>query len=145
MKAKVLEMVDLLAGSFEKMTGDIAIEGLEGVDLKDYPQPIRELRDFISSKLSAARESYEEVAVSVVSKYFTEEDIDAVIAYNKSEAGQKMRKFTLAAQNEFVDEVRKWRNTTLEPYAEDVKRMLGVVEPVAAKDHVASAATGKGR
>lgn len=129
MKEKALEMVGCLVGSFEKMIDSIAVTGIEGVAPADYPEPIKNLKSFICEKLTAARDGYEDGITKTVSKHLTEDEIDTVIAFNKSTAGRKMRELNEVMQADFMEATGKWRNATLEPYQEEIKQLLGVVEP----------------
>lgn len=135
MREKALEMVAMLVGPFENMLGNIALyeAGEDGL-LPDeqLPQPLVELRNFIKEQLTAARAGYDDAVVEVIAQYLTEEEIDTVLAFNKSTAGQKLRGSDRLMQRDFMIASTKWRNSVLEAHQDKMKALLGVVEPAPA-------------
>jgi hypothetical protein len=135
MREKALEMVDMLVGPFENMLANIAVHetGENGLLPDDQlPQPLVELRNFIREQLTAARSGYEDAIAEVVAQYLTEGEVDTVLAFNKSEAGQKMRVGSRLMQRDFMIASAKWRNAVLEAHQGKMKILLGVVEPAPA-------------
>jgi hypothetical protein len=135
MREKALEMIELLVGPFEKMLDNIALyEAGESALLPDdeLPQPMVELRNFIKEQLTAARAGYEDAVAEVIARYLTEEEVDVILAYNKSAAGQKLKSNDRLMQRDFMVASSKWRNATLEAHQGKMKALLGVVEPAPA-------------
>jgi hypothetical protein len=78
-----------------------------------------------------------------VEKYLTEEDVDAVLAWNASPTAKKMRDIcgiNGPVQRDFVEAAAKWRYETLEKHQDEVKKLLLIVEPTPAPIPEASAA-----
>jgi hypothetical protein len=132
MRAKILEMIDLLVSPFDAVIDGVAVDGMEGVEPDLVPEPVQQMVTFIKEKLGANRAGYEDAMVAVVEKYLAEEDVDAVLAFNKSATGTKLRGVQQALQDDLMIASANWRNSTLEPHVEEVKRMIGATEPAPA-------------
>ncbi len=129
MRQKILEMFEMLVTPFDKMIDGIAIDGMEGVEADLVPEPVQLVLALIKEKLTANRAAFEDGVVEIVQRYLTEEDVDTIIAFNKSAGGSKLRDCFGKIQDELSEAAGKWRNDTLEPHQDEVKRMLGAVEP----------------
>lgn len=133
MREKTLEMASLLIAPFEKMIDSASfVDGFEDVPHDLTPEPIRNLVTLIKEKLSEARTGYEDAIVEVISRYLTEDDVDVILAFNKSTAGQKLLAVNVKIQADLNESTGKWRNATLEPHLEEVKRVIGATEPAEA-------------
>lgn len=126
LRTKALTMIDILVGTFEHMIDNIAVDGLEGVDKELWPEEVKKLHAFIAEKLTEDRDGYENVIVDVISKHLDESDIDAIIEFNRSATGVKLRAINQTIQNEMMLVTGKWRNAALEKHTEEVKRLMGI-------------------
>lgn len=132
MRKKILEMLDMLVSTFDNVIGSVAVDGMEGIEPDLIPEPVLQMQTFVKEKLGANRAGYEDAMVAVVEKYLTEEDVDAILAFNKSPSGTKLRGLIAGLQDDIMIAAANWRNSTLEPHVEEVKRMLGATEPAPA-------------
>lgn len=131
---KYLELVDFMS-PFQRMIDAISLsEANEVGDLPDdrLTPPLVALRDFIKEKLSANIQAYRTAAAEVVARYLDEEDVEAILAYNKSAAGQKLMAVSLEMQRDVMHAAAKWRHETLEAHQSEMKELIGVVDPAPA-------------
>jgi hypothetical protein len=135
MREKSLEMVELLVSPFQKMIDSIAMSeaGVAGV-LPDeqLTPPLIALRDVIRAKLTEERAGYEDGAARVIESYLTENEVDQILAFNKSAVGQKLLGCHMQMQRDFMNMTAEWRYKALEAHQEEMKKILCVVEPAPA-------------
>lgn len=133
MREKILELADVQFGDnhFQTMIDNTTVNGYEGIDPETLPERIQAARQFIQEKLAAARLAYEDAEVEFFGTRLTEEDIDANLAFARTDCARKIRQINVS---EWHEQAAKWRNETLEPHIAEVKKLMGLdeLEPVPA-------------
>ncbi len=133
-REKILEMVAILVCPFDQMIADTKLDGLEDVPSELIPAPAQKLLTFIKEKFTANRIGYEDAIVAVVEKHLTENDVESILAFNKSAVGRKLRSLNMQIQNDLSDANISWRNSTMESHIEEFRELAGVTEPAPLED-----------
>jgi hypothetical protein len=133
-EAEIIEMRDLLFGPFQNMIDTITVDGFEGVDPELFPEWAKRMLAFLKEKLSAARDAHERAIVAVFRKHLTEVDVDVILTYNRTSTAKKLREITKALFDDLQATSAQWRNATLEPHVDEVKRIMGIEEPAPRTD-----------
>ncbi len=133
-EAEIIEMRDLLFGSFQHMIDTITVDGFEDVPPELFPEWAKHMLAFLKEKLSAARDAHETAIIGVFRKHLTEADVDVILTYNRTSTAKKLREITKALFDDLQETSAQWRNATLEPHVDEVKRIMGIEEPTPRTD-----------
>lgn len=132
MREKALELMRLTVGTFDTLIDSIAIENFQGADPSTIPEQLQQMLAVVKDTLTKKHSQFEDAIVAVYEKYFTEADVDAMLAFNHSVVGEKLRSCSIALQNDLIEATANWRNDALKENQAEISRILGVVEPAPA-------------
>ena len=151
---------DVVVGAIKEALA--AAQDITNDDIASLPPDLQRLVEITRESLGAARQAYEDKIVSIYEKHFspddltvlvpffksntnqqlrdggllnpalTNEDIDTLAVFLKSEPGQKYRTLHIALQNELTIATSHWRNEALDSRREEIAKLLGFAEPEAA-------------
>lgn len=141
-----------------------AIQDITPDDVTNLPPELQKLVTITRESLTAARAGYEDVVAPIYERLFDETDVDALIvflksntnqqlreggllnpaltneevdelaAFLKSEPGQKYRVLHIELQNELTVATANWRNAALDGKRDEIAKILGFDEPPPAVD-----------
>lgn len=126
MREKILNfMYQTTNGSFEKLISDISVEGItesEQPGLEPFITTVKE-------KLTAHRSEFENAAIGIYEKHFTEAEIDALSEIYSMDVMKKFSSLTMELGNDLVVAAAKWRNDSLDKYTNELTSLVpGLME-----------------
>ncbi|KKW46599.1 MAG: hypothetical protein UY96_C0003G0102 [Parcubacteria group bacterium GW2011_GWB1_56_8] len=134
MREKVIRLMDMTTGSFDKMLDAVMLEGFkDGEQINDsMPAELNQFLTKVKSILSAHKDEYEKVITDVYARHLTETDLDQIIEFSASPTGMKLTASSQEIQKELFLSISEWRNVTLDKHRDELQNLLGIEDPVLA-------------
>ena len=134
MRDKILKLMSLAISPLEKIAEAYVDEWRRAFEggFGELPPDAAAALDAISEELKTQQAGVQERLIAVYEKYFTEEDLDAHIAWRQSAVNKKFESFSNTMNGDFVEILDAWKSSACKNREADLQRLLGMNQPAPA-------------
>jgi hypothetical protein len=127
MREKVIELMGLMLAPFDK-----TIEGIVGQlnaqfvgAFGDLPPEVVEAVDAVAASFKSGRAHIESAVAEMYEANFTEDEVDAMLAFHKSPIGKKLAEISPKMQADIVERTSTWIEKSMSTCEPRLQQLLG--------------------